>query len=99
MLDRDLVLVIRDPDVKKAELEERTPRVNGLRSLLSELILGPARLVRDHLAQMTYVGPLRDIPTRSYRPQVSPDEGRWAHGLAAWDLLYNDRRGELMEGS
>ena len=96
-LDRDLVLDIRDPDVKKAELEERTPRVNGLRSLLSELTLGPARLVRDHLTQMTYVGPLRDIPTRSYRPQVTPDEGRWAHGLAAWDLLYNDRRGDLME--
>ena len=97
MLAGDLVLDIRDPDVKKAELEERTPRVNGLRSLLSELILGPARLVRDHLTQMTYVGPLRDIPTRSYRPQVTPDEGRWAHGLAAWDLLYNDRRGDLME--
>ena len=97
MLDRDLVLDIRDPDVKKAELEERTPRVNGLRTLLSELILGPARLVRDHLAQMTYVGPLRDIPTRSYRPQTTPDEARWAHGLAAWDLLYNDRRGDLME--
>ena len=68
MLDRDLVLDIRDPDAKKAELEERTPRVNGLRSLLSELILGPARLVRDHLAQMTYVGPLRDIPTRRLPP-------------------------------
>lgn len=96
-LDRDLILDIRDPDVKKAELEERTPRVNGLRSLLSELILGPARLVRDHLAEMTYIGPLRDIPTRNYRPQVTPDEARWAHGLAAWDLLYNDRRGDLME--
>ncbi|MCY4459638.1 MAG: AAA family ATPase [Albidovulum sp.] len=97
MLDCDLVLGIRDPDVKKAELEKRTPRVNGLRSLLSELILGPARLVRQHLTEMTYVGPLRDIPTRSYRPQVTPDEGRWAQGLAAWDLLYNDRRGDLME--
>ena len=96
-LDRDLILDIRDPDVKKAELEERTPRVNGLRALLSEMILGPARLVRDHLMQMTYIGPLRDIPTRSYRPQVTPDEARWAHGLAAWDLLHNDRRGDLMD--
>lgn len=96
-LDRDLILDIRDPDVKKAELEERTPRVNGLRALLSEMILGPARLVRDHLMQMTYIGPLRDIPTRSYRPQVSPDETRWSHGLAAWDLLYSDRRGDLMD--
>ena len=96
-LERELILDIRDPDVKKAEFEGRTPRVNGLRSLLSEMILGPARLVRDHLAQMTYIGPLREIPTRSYRPQVTPDEARWARGLAAWDLLYNDRSGDLME--
>jgi hypothetical protein len=60
-LDRDLILDIRDPDVKKAELEERTPRVNGLRALLSEMILGPARLVRDHLMQMTYIGPLLHV--------------------------------------
>jgi len=96
-LDRDLVLGIRDPNVKKAELEERTARVNGLRALLSEMILGPARLIRDYLAQMTYIGPLRDIPARGYRPQVSPDETRWSQGLAAWDLLYNDRRGDLMD--
>lgn len=95
-LDRDLILDIRDPDVRKAELEARTPRVNGLRALLSEMVLGPVRLVRDHLMQMTYIGPLREIPSRSYRPQVTPDEARWAQGLAAWDLLYNDRRGELM---
>jgi len=95
-LDLDLVLDIRDPDVKKAELEGRTPRVNGLRALLSEIVLGPVRLVREHLMQMTYIGPLREIPSRSYRPQVTPDEARWAQGLAAWDLLYNDRRGELM---
>ena len=96
-LDRDLVLDIRDPDIKKAELEERTPRVNGLRALLSEMILGPARIIRDYLGQMTYIGPLREIPTRSYRPQVTPDEARWAQGLAAWDLLYADRRGGLIE--
>jgi predicted ATPase len=45
---------------------------------------------------MTYIGPLREIPSRSYRAQVSPDESRWAIGLAAWDLLYNDRTGELV---
>jgi hypothetical protein len=61
------------------------------------MILGPARLVRDHLMQMTYIGPLREIPTRSYRPQVSPDDARWSQGLAAWDLLYSDRSGELID--
>ncbi len=95
-LDRELTVELRDPTVKNVEQEERTPRVNGLRSLLSEMILGPARIVRDYLSQMTYIGPLREIPNRSYRPQVSPDESRWAIGLAAWDLLYNDRTGELV---
>ena len=95
-LDRRLNLDIRDPDVKKFELEGRTPRVNGLRALLSELILGPTRLVRDYLTQMTYIGPLREIPPRNHRPQVTPDEARWANGLAAWDLLQNDRDGDLM---
>ena len=95
-LDRELVLGIRDPDAKKAELEERSPRVNGLRRLLSEMVLGLARIIRDHLSEMTYIGPLREIPSRSYRPQVTPDEARWASGLAAWDLLYSDRRGELI---
>ncbi|WP_081288608.1 AAA family ATPase [Tritonibacter mobilis] len=96
-VDKDLVLGVRDPDVSKAELEERTPRVNGLRTLLSELVLGPVRIVRDFLSETTYIGPLRDIPSRNYRPQVTPDEARWAQGLAAWDLLYNDRTGELMD--
>jgi hypothetical protein len=61
------------------------------------MILGPARLIRDHLSEMTYIGPLREIPSRSYRPQVTSDEARWATGLAAWDFLYTDRKGELME--
>ena len=95
-LDRELILDLRDPDVTTAKIEERTQRVNGLRSLLSELILGPTRLVRDYLVQMTYIGPVRDTPKRNYRAQTTPDDARWAHGLAAWDLLYNDRRGDLM---
>jgi predicted ATPase len=96
-LDGDLALDIRDPDAKKAEIEGHTLRVIGLRSLLSEMVLGPARIIRNYLGKMTYIGPLREIPTRSYRPQVTPDEARWAQGLAAWDLLYADRKGDLMQ--
>jgi len=96
-LDQQLTLGIRDPDIKKAEIEEHTPRVNGLRRLLSEMLLGPARIIRDHLREMTYIGPLREIPARSYRPQVTPDEARWASGIAAWDLLYLDRSAKLIE--
>ena len=96
-LDRDLDLAIRDPNTKRVALEERTPRANGLRSLLSEMMLGPTRLVRDYLAQMTYIGPLREIPKRSFQPQVTPDESRWTQGLAAWDILYNDHTGSFID--
>lgn len=96
-IDRELDLDLRDPDSKDAELERETSRVIGLRRLLSEMFLGPVRLIRDYLCATTYIGPLREIPGRGYRPQVSPDEARWANGLAAWDLLYSDRKTGLME--
>ncbi|MBM1311906.1 DUF3696 domain-containing protein [Sulfitobacter mediterraneus] len=89
-------LELRDPEPKKLELEGNTPRVRGLSALLDELLLGPLRITRDYLSQMTYIGPLRDIPPRAFRPQVSPDEGRWAQGLAAWDLIYSDTKGKLL---
>ena len=96
-LDRDLALDIRDPDASKDQSEERTLRVYGLRAFLSEVILGPMRVIRDYLVRMTYIGPIREVPPRSYKPQVSPDDARWARGLAAWDLLYDDKNGVLME--
>jgi predicted ATPase len=95
-LRRPMVSDLRDPEVKKFELESRTPRVRGLNTLIDEVIVGPLRLVRDYLSGMTYVGPLREIPSRKYRPRLSPDESRWAQGLAAWDLLYTDPSGKLL---
>ena len=79
------------------EYEVERRRRAGLTSLLDELVLGPMRIVRDYLGTMTYVGPLREIPSRKYRPRLSPDESRWAQGLAAWDLLYTDPSGRLLE--
>lgn len=96
-LNRQMISDLRDPEVKRFELESRTPRVRGLNVLLDELIVGPLRLVRDYLSAMTYVGPLREIPSRKYRPRLSPDESRWAQGLAAWDLLYTDPSGKLLD--
>lgn len=79
------------------EYELERGRRAGLSALLDELVLGPMRIVRDYLSAMTYVGPLREIPSRKYRPRLSPDESRWAQGLAAWDLLYTDPSGKLLE--
>jgi predicted ATPase len=96
-LDRPLSSELRDPDVSKFEFESGTPRVRGLQELLDELLLGPMRIARDYLNTITYIGPLREIPARGFRPRHSPDESRWAQGLAAWDLLYTDAKGGLID--
>ena len=94
--NKPLDLELRDPEVDKPELEQSTPRVRELARLLDELVLGPVRVVNDYLSSMIYIGPLREIPTRNFRPRLSPDESRWARGLAAWDLLYSDVKGDLV---
>lgn len=56
--------------------------------ILSSLIIGPGELVRDYLRKICYVGPLREVPPRGHKPFTSPDESRWANGLAAYDTLF-----------
>jgi predicted ATPase len=94
-IDEPTYIDLRDPAPKKLELE-RTPRVLAVCRLLDELVRGPLRIVRLCLEKMTYIGPLRQVPLRGYRPQASPDEARWAQGLAAWDLLHTLRGEELI---
>ena len=96
-LNSTLTSDLRDPDVTKVEFERASPRVRGLENLLDELVVGPMRVARDYLDDTTYIGPLREIPPRGFQPKLSPDEARWAQGLAAWDLLYSDRKGDLLK--
>ena len=77
--------------------KQQLDTVAGLSAIMDELILGPVRIVRDYLASVTYIGPLREIPSRGYRPRLSPDESRWAQGLAAWDLLYTQPEEGLLD--
>ena len=94
-LELDLVDIdspVKEADAHKLEQQRRT----SLAMLLDEMILGPVRIVRDYLNAMTYIGPLREIPDRGYHARLSPDESRWAQGLAAWDLLYTDKEGKLL---
>ncbi len=72
--------------------QEYLARVKDLHCLLSEIVLSPVRLTRDYLSQLTYIGPLREVPTRNFKPQVTPDESRWATGISAWDKLYRSGR-------
>lgn len=58
---------------------------------VSGLVLGPVQLVRQHLIGMRYLGPLRETPCRNYTPPRCSDPARWASGLAAWDVLQDDK--------
>lgn len=52
------------------------------------MLVGTGELLRDTLKSFRYLGPLREIPARCYDLALSPDESRWASGIAAWDILY-----------
>lgn len=63
--------------------------LNFLSCYLSRIIVGAGELARDALRQFLYLGPLREIPSRGYRPERSLGTSRWPNGLGAWDQLYN----------
>lgn len=56
--------------------------------LLSTLILGPGKILLDEFLKVRYLGPIRNLPSRNHIPTLSPDDSRWADGLAAWDILF-----------
>ena len=58
-----------------------------LQSTLSQLVVGPGELLRESLSEMRYLGPLREIPTRTHQPPRYADPARWASGLGAWDTI------------
>ena len=62
--------------------------------LFSQLMVAPGELLLDCLTNIRYLGAIRAIPPRSFRPILSPTEDRWANGMAAWDLLRTDRNVE-----
>lgn len=77
------------------EVHENEDRyyAQALSSLFSEWLHGPSLIALDALQTLRYIGPLREVPERGFRPQASPEAGRWATGLAAWDLLHSNRQG------
>lgn len=57
---------------------------------VSQMIVAPGDLVRSWLNKFRYLGPLREIPPRSFQPSLTENKSDWANGLAAWRELYTD---------
>jgi AAA ATPase-like protein/uncharacterized protein DUF3696 len=90
--ERDFL--VGDPKNEKEKLwadeekEAYADFTHNLSLLLGNLIAGPCASIRECLGKICYVGPLRKVPSRNHKPATSPEESRWANGLAAYDILF-----------
>lgn len=61
------------------------------------VLVAPGQYLLHQLKKLRYLGPIRIIPERTYQPPKSPDQSRWANGIAAWDWIYNASLTQLAE--
>lgn len=59
-------------------------------SMVGQALTGPLTVLLQELRGIRYLGPIREVPPRSYRAPKTPLESRWAGGLGAWDALVRD---------
>lgn len=59
-------------------------------SLVGQALTGPLAVLLRELRGIRYLGPIRDVPPRTYRSPKTPMESRWAGGLGAWDTMVRD---------
>ena len=59
------------------------------RALVSGALVGIGRTLRDELAQLRYVGPVRRLRPPDTPERASSTTGSWSDGAAAWSLLAN----------
>jgi hypothetical protein len=62
---------------------------------ISFALLATGNYLLQQLNALRYLGPIREVPDRAYRPALSPDESRWASGLAAWDWIHQVSQNEI----
>lgn len=58
------------------------------RYIFSHVFVGAGELVLRELKRIRYIGPIREVPSRSFAAQRTPDQSRWADGSAAWDWVH-----------
>ena len=77
------IAFLRDKDNRPTH----DPLAREIADALSRILTAPIDLVREHLKQCRYLGPLRETPSREYAAPRFPDDSRWSSGLGAWDEL------------
>ena len=84
--DWDQPLVLRDDHLDDNDLDddEAIPRFEAL---VSGFLVGLGRTLRDELAALRYVGPVRKLRPRTNAAPGSRDRESWSDGSAAWNLL------------
>lgn len=88
VLEQDDALPPFDRPLQLLLAPDTEPETRDLiRDVVSRLALGPARMLARELKDFRHIGPLREIPPRSFRETLSPNPARWCSGLAAWDKL------------
>lgn len=55
--------------------------------LLTNSLVGPGHVLRNLLERFRYVGPLRTLPPRGWRPPELSEVAGWPSGISAWHLL------------
>ena len=82
---------LAEPGLVEAATKEFAESVvyvlDAITAIFSQLMVGPGEIIREALSSITYLGPIREIPSRNHHPPKSPDPSRWSSGLAAWDIL------------
>ena len=68
-------------------------------ALVTGVLGGVGRALRDDLARLQYLGPVRELRPRTDAERDSHDQGSWSDGSAAWHLLlHRDPYADLLDG-
>ena len=85
-LKKDMHLNIKHPFSQGKKMDD----VKSVIEIFEQALWDLVQIALKELRDIRYLGPMRERPSRDYRPQRTPDESRWVDGLEAWDTLGRD---------
>lgn len=77
------------PELQSLSDDQKTMLDSDERELNS-IHIDIKNLVEEKIKSINYLGPFREIPSRHFRPQKTPDESLWTKGIEAWNILGRD---------